>query len=108
MKVANEVRLIDANALKERWTIASPEPYTTDAAEVLDSIEKAPTIDAVEVTAQEIQFLIEGLYGHIKWLKAAGMDRPECECGYDERKELLEKLTLFEAEHFPAKMEDEG
>lgn len=28
-----------AERLKERWTIASPEPYTTDAAEVLDSID---------------------------------------------------------------------
>ena len=42
-------RLIDADRLKERWTIASPEPYNTDAAEVLASIEEAPTVDAVEV-----------------------------------------------------------
>lgn len=40
-------RLIDANELKAQWTIASPEPYNTDAAEVLDSIDKAPTIDAL-------------------------------------------------------------
>lgn len=39
--------LISRSALKERWTIASPEPYTTDAAEVLASIEEAPTVDAV-------------------------------------------------------------
>lgn len=45
--MANEQRLIDANVLKAEWTIASPEPYTTDAAEVLDSIDKAPTIDAL-------------------------------------------------------------
>lgn len=43
------MRLIDADELKEQWTIASPEPYNTDAAEVLDSIKEAPTIDAVPV-----------------------------------------------------------
>ena len=42
------MRLIDADALKKRWTIASPEPYNTDAAEVLDSINEAPTVDAVQ------------------------------------------------------------
>jgi hypothetical protein len=41
--------LISRSALKERWTIASPEPYTTDAAEVLASIDEAPAVDAVEV-----------------------------------------------------------
>lgn len=41
--------LISRSALKERWTIASPEPYNTDAAEVLASIEDAPVVDAVEV-----------------------------------------------------------
>ena len=45
--MANETRLIDANALKKEWTIASPEPYNTDAVEVLDSIDNAPTIDAL-------------------------------------------------------------
>lgn len=39
--------LISRSALKERWTIASPEPYTTDAAEVLASIDEAPAVDAV-------------------------------------------------------------
>lgn len=43
------MRLIDADTLKEKWTIASPEPYSTDTAEVLDSIEAAPTISAVPV-----------------------------------------------------------
>lgn len=43
------MRLIDADTLKEEWTIASPEPYNTDASEVLDSIETTPTIDAVPV-----------------------------------------------------------
>lgn len=39
------MRLIDADALKERWTIASPAPYSIwDAAEVLDTINEAPTV----------------------------------------------------------------
>ena len=37
------MRLIDADALKKRWTIASPEPYNTDVAEVLNSIDEQPT-----------------------------------------------------------------
>ena len=44
-----EQRLIDANALKDRWTIPSPEPINTDAAEVLESIDEQPTVDAVPV-----------------------------------------------------------
>lgn len=44
------MRLIDANELAKKWTIASPEPYNTDAVEVLDSIREAPTVDAVVVT----------------------------------------------------------
>ena len=43
------MRLIDADALEKKWTIASPEPYNTDAAEVLDSIREAPAVDAVPV-----------------------------------------------------------
>lgn len=43
------MRLIDADELAKEWTIASPEPYNTDAVEVLDSIREAPTVDAVPV-----------------------------------------------------------
>nr|DAG25240.1 MAG TPA: hypothetical protein [Caudoviricetes sp.] len=44
------MRLIDADELAKKWTIASPEPYNTDAVEVLDSIREAPIVDAVVVT----------------------------------------------------------
>lgn len=47
------MRLIDADELAKKWTIASPEPYNTDAVEVLDSIREAPTVDAVVVTRCE-------------------------------------------------------
>lgn len=43
------MRLIDADKLAKQWMIASPEPYNTDAVEVLDSIKDAPTVDAVPV-----------------------------------------------------------
>lgn len=43
------MRLIDADELAKKWTIESPEPYNTDAVEVLDSIREAPTVDAVPV-----------------------------------------------------------
>lgn len=44
------MRLIDADELAKKWTIARPEPYNTDAVEVLDSIREATTVDAVVVT----------------------------------------------------------
>lgn len=44
------MRLIDADELVKKWTIASPEPYNTDAVEVLDSIREAPIVDAVVAT----------------------------------------------------------
>ena len=47
------MRLIDADKLEKQWTIASPEPYSTDAAEVLESISDAQTIDAVPVVRCE-------------------------------------------------------
>ena len=43
------MRLIDADKLAKKWTIASPEPYNTDIIEVLDSIKESPTVDAVPV-----------------------------------------------------------
>ena len=42
-------RLIDADVLREEWTIASPEPFNTDSAEVIASIDNAPTVDAKPV-----------------------------------------------------------
>ena len=59
----------------------------------------APAVDAVEVTAQELQFLIDAMCRHIRWMIAGRLDKPEC--SYDERVALLERLTLFEREHFP-------
>lgn len=62
-------------------------------------VENAPAVDAVAVTAQELQFLIDAMYRHIRWMIAGRLDKPEC--SYDERVALLERLTLFEREHFP-------
>ena len=44
------MRLIDADELAKKWTIASREPYNTDEVEVLDSIREDPIVDAVVVT----------------------------------------------------------
>lgn len=60
------MRLIDADALKERWTIASPEPYNTDAAEVLDSIDDTPT-------AYDIDKVVEQLKDHAIEFEAFGI-----------------------------------
>lgn len=43
------MRLIDADALRERWETQFPPLRITDAAEVLDTINDAPTVDAVPV-----------------------------------------------------------
>lgn len=47
--MANERRLIDANKLREDWLLygANENIYSTN--DVLDSIDEAPTVDAVEV-----------------------------------------------------------
>lgn len=83
------MRLIDADALKEQWTIASPEPYNTDAAEVLDSIKKAPTIDAAPVVrCKDCKYAAKA-----KWNKkgyricpASGMEITDDDfCSYGER-----------------------
>lgn len=51
------MRLIDADVLKERWTIASPEPYNTDAAEVLDSIDETPTAYDIDKVVEQLEGL---------------------------------------------------
>ena len=65
----------------------------------VDDIKKAPAVDAVEVSAQELQFLIDAMYRHIRWMIAGRLDKPEC--SFNERVALSEKLRLFEREHFP-------
>lgn len=67
------MKLIDADELEKVWTIASPEPYSTDAAEVLDSIRGAPTVDAVPVV-------------HGQWNDSYDGITPYCSvCGHSHR-----------------------
>lgn len=67
------MKLIDADELEKVWTIASPEPYSTDAAEVLDSIRGAPTVDAVPVV-------------HGRWNDSYDGITPYCSvCGHSHR-----------------------
>lgn len=81
--------------------------YTDGFEDAMLYVEDAPAVDAVEVTAQEIQFLIDAMYHHVRWMIAGRLDKPEC--SYDERVALLERLTLFEREHFlDMKAETEG
>lgn len=47
--------MIDADVLKERWTIASPEPYNTDAAEVLDNIDETPTAYDIDKVIEQLE-----------------------------------------------------
>lgn len=47
--MANEVRLIDANAMREDWLQNGENEFIYDTNAVLDSIDAQPTVDAVEV-----------------------------------------------------------
>jgi hypothetical protein len=47
--MANEKRLIDANAMREQWLENGENEYVYDTNAVLDSIDAQPTVDAVEV-----------------------------------------------------------
>ena len=45
----SDVRLIDANAMRDDWLENGENEYVYDTNAVLESIDKQPTIDAVEV-----------------------------------------------------------
>ena len=47
--MANEKRLIDAEAMREYWLENGENEYVYDTNAVLDSIDEQPTVDAVEV-----------------------------------------------------------
>ena len=44
-----EIRLIDANAMRDDWLENGENEYVYDTNAVLDSIDSQPTVDAVEV-----------------------------------------------------------
>ncbi len=94
--MATEQRLIDANALKDRWTIPSPEPINTDAAEVLDSIDEQPTVDAVPVVrckdCARCSAYTRDVFGNeydtprYHCLIGYGYNKPDHFCSYGERR----------------------
>jgi NAD-dependent SIR2 family protein deacetylase len=51
--MANEKRLIDANAMREDWLENGENEHVYDTNAVLDSIDAQPTVDAVEVVHGE-------------------------------------------------------
>ena len=69
-----EIRLIDANAMRDDWLENGENEYVYDTNAVLDSIDSQPTVDAVEVVRCKycirrydtdecpMCFLIEGKY----------------------------------------------
>lgn len=76
------MKLIDADELEKVWTIASPEPYSTDAAEVLDSIRGAPTVDAVPV--------VHGRWESVKNPKWPAYSHDKCSiCGWQNTRNAL-------------------
>lgn len=87
------MKLIDADELEKVWTIASPEPYSTDAAEVLDSIRGAPTVDAVPV--------VHGRWGQTNddWY---GLTTFQCSaCGEEYCFEYAEDLSALNYNYCP-------
>ena len=60
------------------------------------------TMDAIPLTAAELNHLINDTIAYIWRLEKMGCDKPEF--GYDSRKALLEKLKQFQEEHFPEKV----
>ena len=92
------MRLIDADELAKKWTIASPEPYNTDAVEVLDSIREAPTVDAVVVTrckdcARYRMGVCMKVYTDGDMFSARCQERkPDDFCSYGESKETTQSL----------------
>ena len=91
--------LISRSALKDALEYWTNFPKHRGGKSVYDIIDDAPAVDAVEVSAQELQFLIDAMYRHIRWMIAGRLDKPEC--SFNERVALSEKLRLFEREHFP-------
>lgn len=81
------MRLIDADELAKKWTIASPEPYNTDAVEVLDSIREAHTVDAVPVVRCKNCKHEFGGSCILCWFQKR---KPDDFCSYGERKEGAE------------------
>lgn len=73
--------------------------YLWDPEQVKEVIEKAPTVDAIPVTSSELRHLINDTIAYLWRLEERGCNKPEF--GYDDRKELLQKLKEFYEEHFP-------
>ena len=65
--MANEKRLIDANAMREDWLENGENEYVYDTNAVLDSIDAQPTVDAVEVVHGRWRRFING-DGEYKYL----------------------------------------
>ena len=51
--MANEKRLIDANAMREDWLQNGENEYVYDTNAVLDSIDAQPTVDAIPIAVMK-------------------------------------------------------
>ena len=93
--MANEKRLIDANAMRDDWLENGENEYVYDTNAVLDSIDSQPTVDAVEVVRfRDCKFYELKCYPDGKKRmccennKAIWTDTPpDAFCSYGERKD---------------------
>ena len=77
--MANEKRLIDANAMREDWLENGENEYVYDTNAVLDSIDAQPTVDAVEVVhGHMVERIVDYEYPNYKVL-----DCSECGCSVE-------------------------
>ena len=65
--MANEVRLIDANVMREDWLENGENEYVYDTNAVLNSIDAQPTVDAVEVVHGRWEDMYGGKYANPRY-----------------------------------------
>ena len=87
-EATKKIRLIDANALKEK---AFPEEVSGEGIVLVQDIDEAPTVDAVEVVRCKDckRGKIDTLYGSVLYhcLGGYGYNKADHFCSYGERKD---------------------
>ena len=92
------MRVIDAHALESKATYMHG--FGKHKYVPLKAIQSAPTLnDLLPVTSEELKHMINDIIAYTWQLEERNHDCQEF--GYDSRKQLIEKLKQFEAEHFP-------
>ena len=84
--MANEKRLINANAMRQAWLENGENEYVYDTNAVLESIDAQPTVDAVEVVRCKDCKYYEPAEKHCRGAGKAEYEANDF-CSYGERKD---------------------